>query len=93
MYSIIYDAINDIKAAMEGMLAPKFKERIVGRAEVREERLLPVGQDPSGAVSHQVTAPVDSEQIKFSIGYDRPGSWVPVVLGRVVAGIDVLHQL
>ena len=41
MYSIIYDAINDIKAAMEGMLAPKFKERIVGRAEVREVFTIP----------------------------------------------------
>jgi len=41
MYSIIYDAINDMKAAMEGMLAPKFKERIVGRAEVREVFTIP----------------------------------------------------
>ncbi len=41
MYSIIYDAINDMKAAMEGMLAPKFKERIIGRAEVREVFTLP----------------------------------------------------
>jgi translation initiation factor IF-2 len=35
-YSIIYDAINDLKDAMEGMLAPKFKEEISGNAEVRE---------------------------------------------------------
>jgi translation initiation factor IF-2 len=41
MYSIIYDAINDMKAAMEGMLAPKFKERVTGRAEVREVFTLP----------------------------------------------------
>ena len=41
MYSIIYDAINDIKAAMEGMLAPKFKEKIVGRVEVREIFTIP----------------------------------------------------
>lgn len=41
MYSIIYDAINDMKAAMEGMLAPKFKERVIGRAEVREVFTLP----------------------------------------------------
>src|SRR6185436_5812811 len=36
LYSIIYDAINDVKAAMEGMLAPETQEVIVGNAEVRE---------------------------------------------------------
>jgi len=36
MYSIIYDAINDVRAAMEGMLAPETEEVIVGNAEVRE---------------------------------------------------------
>jgi translation initiation factor IF-2 len=36
MYSIIYDAINDVKAAMEGLLAPVLKERVMGRAEVRQ---------------------------------------------------------
>jgi translation initiation factor IF-2 len=41
MYSIIYDAINDMKAALEGMLAPKFKERVIGRAEVREVFTIP----------------------------------------------------
>ncbi|MBI4383111.1 MAG: translation initiation factor IF-2 [Nitrospinae bacterium] len=35
-YNIIYDAINDMKKAMQGMLEPKFKEKVVGRAEVRE---------------------------------------------------------
>lgn len=35
-YSIIYDAINDIKDAMEGMLSPELKEEITGTAEVRE---------------------------------------------------------
>lgn len=35
LYSIIYDAINEIKAAMEGMLAPEQEEVIVGNAEVR----------------------------------------------------------
>ncbi|MFP6637873.1 MAG: translation initiation factor IF-2 [Nitrospinaceae bacterium] len=41
LYSIIYDAINDMKQALEGMLAPKFKERIIGKAEVREVFTLP----------------------------------------------------
>ncbi|MEZ4798122.1 MAG: translation initiation factor IF-2 [Flavobacteriaceae bacterium] len=36
MYSIIYDAINDLKDAMEGMLSPVFKEEITGSAEIRE---------------------------------------------------------
>jgi translation initiation factor IF-2 len=36
MYSIIYDAINDLKDAMEGMLSPDMKEEIVGTAEIRE---------------------------------------------------------
>jgi translation initiation factor IF-2 len=36
MYSIIYDAINDLKDAMEGMLSPVFKEEITGTAEIRE---------------------------------------------------------
>ena len=35
-YSIIYDAINDLKDAMEGMLSPEFKEEISGNAEIRE---------------------------------------------------------
>ena len=36
LYKIIYEAIDDIKKAMEGLLEPTFKERIMGRAEVRE---------------------------------------------------------
>lgn len=36
LYSIIYDAINEIKDAMEGMLSPEVKEEIVGNIEVRE---------------------------------------------------------
>jgi len=36
LYSIIYSAIEDISAAMKGMLAPKFKEVVTGHAEVRQ---------------------------------------------------------
>ena len=36
LYSIIYDCINEIEAAMKGMLAPKFQEVQLGHAEVRE---------------------------------------------------------
>ncbi len=35
-YRVIYDAINDIKAAIDGMLEPEYKEEILGRAEVRQ---------------------------------------------------------
>jgi len=36
LYSIIYDAVEDVKKAMEGLLAPTLKEKYLGRAEVRE---------------------------------------------------------
>ena len=35
-YQVIYDALNDIKAAMSGMLAPKFREVIQGKVEIRQ---------------------------------------------------------
>ena len=35
-YSIIYDAINDLKDSMEGLLSPDMKEEIIGSAEVRD---------------------------------------------------------
>ena len=35
-YSVIYQAIDDVEAAMKGMLDPKFEEKIIGTAEVRE---------------------------------------------------------
>ncbi len=35
-YRVIYDAIDEIQAAMEGMLAPKFEEVVIGHAEVRQ---------------------------------------------------------
>lgn len=36
LYRVIYSAIEEIQAAIKGMLAPKFKETILGRAEVRQ---------------------------------------------------------
>lgn len=36
LYSIIYDAVEDVKKAMEGLLAPTLKEKYLGRAEIRE---------------------------------------------------------
>ena len=35
MYRVIYDCIDEIEAAMKGMLAPKFREAVIGHAEVR----------------------------------------------------------
>jgi translation initiation factor IF-2 len=35
-YSVIYEVIDEVKSALQGMLAPEFKERIVGMAEVRQ---------------------------------------------------------
>jgi translation initiation factor IF-2 len=36
MYRVIYNAIDDIEAAMKGMLSPKFKETVLGHAQVRQ---------------------------------------------------------
>ena len=41
LYNIIYDAVADVKAAMEGLLEPTLKEHIKGRAEVREVFTIP----------------------------------------------------
>ena len=40
-YSIIYELINDVKLAMEGMLEPDFSEEFIGRAEVRDTFSVP----------------------------------------------------
>ncbi len=41
LYTIIYDAINDIREAMEGLLAPTYREKALGRAEVRKTFSVP----------------------------------------------------
>ena len=44
LYDVIYNAINDVHDAMEGLLEPEFKEVVQGRAEVRETfRIIKVG--------------------------------------------------
>jgi translation initiation factor IF-2 len=35
-YNVIYDAINDVRAALSGMLAPEIREMVLGRAQVRQ---------------------------------------------------------
>ncbi len=42
LYSVIYDAVNDIRDAMEGLLAPTLKEKELGRVEVRDTFMFPV---------------------------------------------------
>ncbi|HZS12702.1 MAG TPA: translation initiation factor IF-2, partial [Nitrospirales bacterium] len=49
LYTIIYDAIADIKAAMEGLLEPTLKERVLGRAEVRQLFSIPKAGVIAGA--------------------------------------------
>lgn len=36
LYTVIYDALNDVRKAMEGLLEPVYEERLLGRAEVRQ---------------------------------------------------------
>jgi translation initiation factor IF-2 len=43
LYTIIYDALNDVRDAMEGLLEPTFREKVLGRAEVRQVFTLPGG--------------------------------------------------
>jgi translation initiation factor IF-2 len=40
-YRIIYEAVDDVRAAMEGLLAPTLKEQVLGRAEVRQVFMVP----------------------------------------------------
>ncbi|MFT5132477.1 MAG: translation initiation factor IF-2 [Gammaproteobacteria bacterium] len=49
-YSVIYDVIDDVKAAINGMLAPEIREQIVGIAEVREVYTSPKFGDIAGCI-------------------------------------------
>ncbi|WKY43157.1 translation initiation factor IF-2 [Eubacteriaceae bacterium ES2] len=49
LYRVIYDAVEDIKKAMEGMLEPEFVEKVVGNAEVRETFKIPSGAVIAGS--------------------------------------------
>ena len=35
-YNVIYEAINDVKAALEGLLAPEIRETLLGRAQIKQ---------------------------------------------------------
>ncbi|MEW6244006.1 MAG: translation initiation factor IF-2 [Bacillota bacterium] len=47
-YRVIYEAIDNIKAALTGMLKPRYKETVIGRADVRQVFRLPKGQVAAG---------------------------------------------
>ncbi|MCH8944793.1 MAG: translation initiation factor IF-2 [Proteobacteria bacterium] len=49
-YSIIYEAIDDVKAALSGLLAPEIREQIVGLAEVKEVFRSPKFGDVAGCI-------------------------------------------
>ncbi|MCH4072821.1 translation initiation factor IF-2 [Pseudoramibacter sp.] len=49
LYRVIYDAIDDVKQAMEGMLAPDYVEKVTGEAEVRNTFRIPGGIIVAGA--------------------------------------------
>ena len=53
LYSVIYDAVDDVTAAMKGMLAPKYQETTVGSVEVREVfKITGVGAVAGGYVTN-----------------------------------------
>lgn len=41
LYTIIYEALNDLRSALEGLLAPTIREKVVGRAEIRQPFSIP----------------------------------------------------
>jgi len=49
MYRVIYEAIDDVKKAMEGLLEPEYREKYLGRAEVRQTFKVPVVGTVAGA--------------------------------------------
>ena len=69
LYSIIYDAINDMRQAMDGMLAPKYKEQIIGKAEIREVFTLPKVGTIAGChvVSGKIERNLDARLIRDSV--------------------------
>jgi translation initiation factor IF-2 len=49
LYQVIYDAIDDVKKAMVGMLAPINREKVIGRAEVRQVFTIPKAGSVAGS--------------------------------------------
>jgi len=55
LYTVIYDAVNEVRDAMEGLLEPTFREKVVGRAEVREVFSIPGGGSVAGCMVSEGT--------------------------------------
>jgi len=69
LYSVIYDAIDDMKKALDGMLAPKFKEKIIGQAEVRNLFTIPKIGTVAGCqvISGKMERSLDARLIRDSV--------------------------
>ena len=69
LYSIIYDAIDDMKKALEGLLEPKFTEKTIGKAEVREVFTIPKVGTIAGChvVSGKIERLLDARLIRDSV--------------------------
>jgi translation initiation factor IF-2 len=65
LYTIIYDAIADIRAAMEGLLEPTLKERVLGRAEVRQVFTIPKAGTIAGSYVVDGTISRASEGVRI----------------------------
>ena len=69
LYNIIYDAIDDMKKALEGLLEPKFTEKTIGKAEVREIFTIPKVGTIAGChvVSGKIERLLDARLIRDSV--------------------------
>lgn len=69
MYNIIYDAIDDMKNALQGLLEPKFTEIVTGKAEVRQVFTIPKIGVVAGChvISGKVERQLDARLIRDSI--------------------------
>ncbi len=69
LYSIIYDAIDDMKKALKGLLEPKFSEKITGKAEVREVFTIPKVGTVAGChvTSGKIERQLDARLIRDSV--------------------------
>jgi translation initiation factor IF-2 len=73
-YNVIYDVVDDIRAAMEGMLSPEYREKTIGRVEVRETFKVPkIGliagsYVTSGVVRRNATAHVVRDGVQIYTG-------------------------
>ena len=79
IYRVIYDVISDIEAAIKGMLAPKYKEEILGRAEVRE--LFKVPNIGVVAGVHVTNGKIISGRMKVSVMDGDSGNYRKVYEG------------